>query len=45
MPEDGLQAFGDWVLAALERQADGATDAAPFMIAALRDRDWEAMTS
>src|SRR6266571_8187236 len=28
MPENGLQAFGDWVLAALEQHADGAAEAA-----------------
>ena len=40
-PEDGLQAFGDWVLAALEQHADGAAEAARLMIAALRERGWE----
>ena len=40
-PEDGLQAFGDWVLAAFEQHADGAAEAARRMIAALRERDWE----
>lgn len=40
-PEDGLQVFGDWVLAALEQHADGAAQAARLMIAALRERDWE----
>jgi len=40
-PENGLQIFGDWVLAALEQHADGAAEAAHLMIAALRDRDWE----
>ena len=40
-PENGLQIFGDWVLAALEQRADGAAEAAHLMIAALRDRDWE----
>ena len=25
VPENGLQAFGDWILAALEQRADGAT--------------------
>jgi len=40
-PENGLQAFGDWVLAALEQHADGAAEAARLMIAALRERDWE----
>jgi hypothetical protein len=41
VPENGLQAFGDWVLAALEQHADGAAEAARRMIAALRERDWE----
>jgi hypothetical protein len=41
VPENGLQAFGDWVLAALEQVADGAAEAARLMIAALRERDWE----
>src|ERR1700730_3941786 len=41
VPENGLQAFGDWVLAALEQDADGAAEAARRMIAALRERDWE----
>ena len=41
VPENGLQAFGDWVLAALEQHADGAAEAARLMIAALRQRDWE----
>jgi hypothetical protein len=40
-PENGLQAFGDWVLTALEQHADGAAEAARSMIAALRQRDWE----
>jgi Uncharacterised protein family (UPF0158) len=40
-PENGLQFFGDWVLAALEQHADGAVEAARLMIAALRERDWE----
>lgn len=40
-PENGLQSFGDWVLAALEQHADGAAEAARLMIAALRERDWE----
>ena len=40
-PENGLQAFGDWVLAALEQHADGAAEAARLMIAALRERDWD----
>jgi hypothetical protein len=39
--ENGLQAFGDWVPAALEQHADGAAEAARLMIAALRERDWE----
>ncbi len=41
IPENGLQAFGDWVLAALEQHADGAAEAARLMIAALRERDWD----
>ena len=41
VPENGLQAFGDWVLAALEQDADGAAEAARLMIAALRERDCE----
>ena len=41
VPENGLQAFGDWVLAALEQHADGAAEAARLMIAALREREWE----
>src|SRR5690349_25136819 len=41
VPEDGLQAFGDWVLAALEQHADGAAEAARLMVAALRERDWD----
>jgi hypothetical protein len=41
VPENGLQAFGDWVLAALEQHADGAAEAARRMIPALRERDWE----
>jgi hypothetical protein len=41
VPENGLQVFGDWVLAALEQHADGAAEAARLMIAALRERDWE----
>jgi hypothetical protein len=41
VPENGLQSFGDWVLAALEQHADGAAEAARLMIAALRERDWE----
>ena len=36
-PENGLQAFGDWVLAALEQHADGAAEAARPLIAALRE--------
>ena len=40
-PENGLQAFGDWVLAAFEQHADGAAEAARRMIAALRERYWE----
>jgi len=40
-PENGLQSFGDWVLAALEQHGDGAAEAARLMIAALRERDWE----
>jgi len=45
VPENGLQAFGDWVLAALEQHVDGAAETARLMIAALRERDWEATTS
>jgi hypothetical protein len=41
VPENGLQAFGDWVLAALEQHGDGAAEAARLMTAALRERDWE----
>jgi hypothetical protein len=41
VPENGLQTFGDWVLAALEQHADGAAEAAHLMIAALRERGWE----
>jgi len=41
VPENGLQVFGDWVLAPLEQHADGAADAARHMVAALRERDWE----
>jgi hypothetical protein len=41
VPENGLQVFGDWVLAALEQHADGAAEAARLMIAALRERDWD----
>jgi Uncharacterised protein family (UPF0158) len=40
-PDHGLQAFGDWVLAALEQHADGAAEAAGRMVTALRERDWE----
>ena len=40
-PENGLQFFGDWVLAALEQHADGAVEAARLMIAALQERGWE----
>ena len=40
-PENDLQAFGDWVLVALEQHADGAAEAARLMIAALRERDWD----
>lgn len=40
VPDNGLQAFGDWVLAALEQHADGAAEVAQRMIAALRERDW-----
>jgi len=40
-PENGMQSFGDWVLAALDRHADGAAEAARLMIAALRESDWE----
>lgn len=40
VPENGLQAFGDWVLAAIEQHADGAEEVAHRMIAALRERDW-----
>jgi hypothetical protein len=40
-PENGLQVFGDWVLAALEQHADGAAEAARLMIPALREREWE----
>ena len=41
VPENGQQAFGDWVLAALEQHAVGATQAAGRMVAALRERSWE----
>ena len=41
VPENGLQVFGDWVLAALEQHADGAAEAARLMVAALRERSWE----
>lgn len=40
VPDNGLQAFGDWVLAAIEQHADGAEEVAHRMIAALRERDW-----
>jgi Uncharacterised protein family (UPF0158) len=40
VPENGLQAFGDWVLAAIEQHTDGAEEVAHRMIAALRERDW-----
>jgi hypothetical protein len=40
-PENGLQAHGDWVLAALEQRADGAAEAAAQIVTALRERDWE----
>jgi hypothetical protein len=39
VPDNGLQAFGDWVLAALEQHADGAAEAARLMVAALRERE------
>src|SRR3954470_15735971 len=38
VPDNGLQGFGDWVMAALEQHADGAAEAARLMIAALRER-------
>jgi hypothetical protein len=41
VPENGLQAFGDWVLAALEQHADGAVEAACLMVAALGERGWD----
>jgi Uncharacterised protein family (UPF0158) len=41
VPEHGLQAFGDWVLAALGQHADGAAETARLLMAALRGRDWE----
>jgi len=41
VPENGLQDFGDWVLAAIEQHADGSAKAARLMVAALRERDWE----
>jgi hypothetical protein len=41
VPENGLQALGDGVLAALEQHGDGAAEAARLMIAALRERDWD----
>jgi hypothetical protein len=34
VPENGLQVFGDWVLAALEQHADGAAETARLVIAA-----------
>jgi hypothetical protein len=41
VPENGLQVFGDWVLAALEQHADGADEGECLIIAALLERDWE----
>src|SRR5229473_865620 len=41
VPGNGLQAFGDWVLAALEQHADGGAEATACMVAALRERSWE----
>jgi uncharacterized protein UPF0158 len=41
VPDPGLQAFGDWVLATVEQYADGAAEAARRMVAALRERGWE----
>lgn len=41
VPQDGLQAVGDWVLAALEQRSEGATEAALRMVPALRDRNWD----
>ena len=41
VPEHGLQAFGDWVLAVLGQHADGAAETARLLMAALRGRDWE----
>jgi hypothetical protein len=35
VPENGPQAFGDWVLAAVEQHADGAAEAAGRMVAVL----------
>ena len=40
-PENGLQTFGDWVLAALEQHAGGAAEAARRVVTALRERDSE----
>ena len=45
VPDNGLQAIGDWVLAALEQHADGAAEVAQRMIAALRERTGRATTS
>jgi len=36
VPDNGLQAFGDWVLAAIEQHTDDAEEVAHRMIAALR---------
>jgi hypothetical protein len=41
VPENGLQAIGDWVLAALEQRSEGAAEAARRMVPALRDRNWD----
>jgi hypothetical protein len=41
VPENGLQAFGDLVLLALEQHADNAAKAAVGLISALRERAWE----
>ena len=41
VPENGLQVFGDWVLAALEQRAGSTAEAARRMVTALRERDWE----
>jgi Uncharacterised protein family (UPF0158) len=41
VPENGLQAFGDWVLAALGQYADGTAAAARRVVTALRERYWE----